>query len=438
MIGRQHRRLDEEWVLWVARTLVIYYLLFLGSNVFAQSCPDDVKLDMEWSELHWMSGSRYNTYRLPLPHSGDSVAITFQIRSLHPGYFKTASLITPFIDGGEGQHFGTSDDVGILFTGADEKDANIVEVKAYFSKPLSCVSFDISDIDIAGHHRDEVIVFGNDSTILPTLKVLGEDPVVSVERNRALAKGTGSGRSRTGASYGGDDAGSVHVDFSTSYIDSVTIYYLDNDPNPQSGGRGIGLFGNFQYGGTNLRPMDLVTFEVERDDACKPIIKWMTVHEHGVEEYILEYSYDGFNFAEAARWHADNSYTDTVKYEKSLDRKLNEENYFRLIKVSNDEAAQMLALSSVEGSCYNLSAVNIYPNPSHRDFFYAEIDAKSARIADVIVIDQSGKPVMKTQYELKEGKNWFKINSRYFAPGVYHVRFVVDEEIVTRMISIMS
>ena len=187
MIGRQHRRLDEEWVAWVAKSFLIYLLLSVSAEVLGQSCPDNSLNSIAWEKLVWRDGSRINSYRLPLPQSDDSVAISFRIMALDAGYFKSNELITPYVDEGEDQHFGLSNDIGLMYTGREGQGPQKVLVKAYFSKPLSCVSFEISDIDISGHHWDEVVVYGNDSTILPELKVVGTDPVVTTFKNQAKA-----------------------------------------------------------------------------------------------------------------------------------------------------------------------------------------------------------------------------------------------------------
>jgi hypothetical protein len=103
-----------------------------------------------------------------------------------------------------------------------------------------------------------------------------------------------------------------------------------------------------------------------------------------------------------------------------------------------DGDAQNLAELAVSGSdCYSLASVNVYPNPSYKQFFFVEIETSRPQETDIAMFDQSGKQVFRTRYALDKGNNWLRISSKTFAPGVYHLRFAAGEEIVTRKISII-
>ena len=271
----------------------------------------------------------------------------------------------------------------------------------------------ITDIDAvtdAGGQRyiDSLSIVGNED-ILPTLTPLSMTPSFTADTGQVLAQDH--------VIKQGED-GDLQVDFMGDQIETVTIRYLDAITDGSRNVRGIGLFGNLTYSKESLLPVDLLSYDVEKDEDCHPMIKWSTTHEYDLEYYAIEYSYDGINFSNAAIVQPQNTYSAVNHYEQTLDRKLNTDNYFRLVKKELDGSQSILALDAIDGrGCFAFNSVNVYPNPARRNHFYLEIGSSNSKSSEIIIYDQTGKVMSQANYPLNEGNNWFKVSSKSFSPG---------------------
>ncbi|MDH3649702.1 MAG: T9SS type A sorting domain-containing protein [Saprospiraceae bacterium] len=420
--------------------VICLMLAFAVNLAFGQeSCSND-STQMNWEAHDWPSGDTANIYRMPFSNTTDSVDVSIRFCTEAIGTFAAFDLQTPYIDGDTNAwNFGTGMDLGVIFDPDTNQGHSPVIITLAFDQPVTCVEFEISDIDVSGARKDSLVITGNDGLLTPTLYIMGDTPTVGVIGHKAFALGFPSGPSGNGSAYSNEEAGTILVDFANELIDSVTITYYEAGGEFDPGGRGLGLFGKLSFAQGALLPVDLLSFDVGHDEHCTPLIQWETSNEFGIDYYTIEYSYDGLNFVDAARVGPKNTYFENNKYNLHLARKLNPDNYFRLVKKEMDGSSQILALESLSGSqCHALSAVNIYPNPTFKNYFYVEIESKADKEIDILMIDQGGSRVMKQAYSLKTGRNWFAIQSKHLVPGIYHVRFNTGEEMLSRKISIME
>ena len=434
---RSHRLIRHILIWLFFGSLWSLQVPLLGQN----DCEvDSIPLDLV--DESWITGATSRQFRLGRAGMSDSIDMKISVSSQSAGSFRGFEVESPYIDGGSiASNFGSDLDLGVIFTpDSGVSQVSLVEIDVVFSHPVSCLEFDISDIDRWGSVRkDSIVILGNGDLYYPTIYVVSDTPTVQVFENTAVAKEGIAGPTGNGSAYSGSDAGTVHVDFGMDFIDSFKIYYYEASDSLNPGSRGIGLFANFSFTEAAMLPVDLLDFYVEQSDDCMPRLLWQTANEYSLDSYVVEYSYDGYNFQQVGKVKPVNKYSEVNLYEYTIQRKLNAYNFLRLSKVEHSGKKHHLATASLDGSgCQNLASINVYPNPARRDYFYIEIEAKNEQPMDIVVIDQYGKQVLKTVYKVTAGKNWFTINSKYLVPGVYHIHFNLGGEKVTRKISILG
>ncbi len=416
-------------------------LLCHVSGLLAQSGCGPDSTSFSWMDNFWDNGDLENIYRIPLEGMPDSIEVQMEIRSQAPGTFDDGGMMTPYLDGGGTGEFGSSLDLGVIFNPVSVGNMNALEpvvATLTFSEAVTCVEFEISDIDGVSGNADSIIVFANDSTVFPMIGIVSADPTVGASSPSAWALKGMSGPNLDGTSAAGQDAGTVQISFGGTLINSITIKYFDisGDNDPQ--GRGLGLWGNLVFSQNEVLPVELISYKLQKDENCRPLVQWTTASEYDLEAYVIEYSYDGYNYVLSRLVKPQNNSLGITTYEEVLDRKLNEFNYIRLSKIESDGGQDVIGLETISGrDCYNLNTVNIYPNPSYRDHFIVNINSTKDQNTDIVMIDQSGKLVMRQPYALKKGENWFRISSKSFAPGVYHLRFSTGQETISRKVSIL-
>lgn len=428
-LGLQSRRLAD-----------IYGVTALLMILAVVQVNGQLEVSLDWNQNQWKQGDREQIVRL---HSLDPdlppVEALVEITTSSKGSFEAFNVKTPYIDGITEANFGQDLNLGIMFDPSPGQGLSPISIKLKFSRPVQYLGFTISDIDAADGRLDSVLVFGNEREVLPNLSVLSKNPTVSVHRNSAVALGGTSGSSKTGSAYGGESNGDVLVSFGDQYLDSVTILYFESSKNEDPMARGIGVFGDLSFQLAKLYPMNLLKFGIVLDDNCRPIVRWASNQEFGIDEYVVEYSYDGYNFSRAGAISAENRYSREVDYELPLNRDLNTDNYFRLVKIDSDGKLEILTSERLSGSaCFHFTNVNIYPNPSTGNYVFVEIEATEQMQTEIAIIDQYGSLLVQTRYELKRGRNLFKLESKHFVPGIYNLRFTIEQEVVSKRVSIVD
>ncbi len=434
MFPRILQRLDVFKLLPVTFCMFLLHSLTYGQNEAAST------MIMDWTKTNWQNGLHHQIFQLENPDDpNESIQLTINIESHARGSFAAFDVLSPYIDGREIRNFGKDQNLGLLFDPVPGQKNSPVLVKLKFSRPVQYLGFRISDIDAAPGRIDSIKVYGNAGSVSPVLSLLSNTPTVKIAGRSAVAMGGQSGSSGVGSAFGGDDDGDVLVTFRDEYLDSVTVEYFEASGLDDPSARGIGLFADLSFQVAKLYPMNLLKFGIALDGNCQPVVRWVTNQEFAIDEYIVEYSYDGYNFSKAGSLPSSNQYSSEVEYELPLYRNLNTDNYFRLIKSSFDGSIEILTSESLSGSeCFQFTSINVYPNPSSGNFVYVEIEATEQKSTDIAIINQFGEILVQTQYELKRGRNLFKLESRHLVPGIYNLRFAIDQEIVSKRVSIVD
>jgi hypothetical protein len=419
--------------------LTILWFISSFINLGAQIEPLPI-LVLNWDAVHWQNGDRFQHLQLSSPDDPDgSIQLVIQIDTRAKGTFEAFDVSSPYLDGREITNFGTQPNLGLMFDPDPGQGNSPVLIKLKFSRPVQYLGFRISDIDAADGRIDSVRIFGNGGEIFPTLSLVSPNPTVRVAGRSAVATGGDSGSARVGSAFGGEETGDILVTFRDEYLDSVTVEYFEASGLPDPAARGIGLFGDLSFQPARIYPMNLLKFGIALDENCQPVVRWVTDQEFGIDEYVVEYSYDGYNFFKAGTIPASNRYTSETEYELPLYRNLNTDNFFRLLKLDLDGSAQILTSEALSGSeCFHFTTINVYPNPSSGNFVYVEIESTGQNPADIAIIDQYGEILVQTRYDLNRGRNLFKLESRHLVPGIYNLRFAIDQEVVSKLVTIVD
>ncbi len=427
-----------------ATQLITAIMVFswLGT-VRAQQCAVD-STQISWDTIEWIPGELTFMDSLPLVVGMENVEMKIEIESEAMGSFnRNGSEPYPRIDSGASQLHGTLPDIGVFFDPLENEGTSPVRIKLSFSTPVKCLAFQISDIDaIEDQTKDSVEIFANADSVKPTIRILSEDPTVGTidfpKVAIVVALGGITGEQQDGTANGGQDNGSVKVHFLGASVDSVIIIFHDNSGVSDPNQRAIGLFGNLTFSKESPLPVELLSYDVGRDENCHPMIQWKTTNEYELAYYMIEYSYDGVNFSNAAVVAPRNTYTGINHYTHVLDRKLNENNYFRLVKVELDGRSEIIGFDAIDGkSCYEFDNINIFPNPVSQNHFYIQIESSAEKTSEISIINHQGKLISQVSYDLSSGANWFKVSSEKLPPGHYFIRFRSAEEVVTRKINII-
>ena len=403
-----------------------------------QDCGD-IEVNLDWSDVYWDFGTRRAVLHVPSEDQQYIVDVEFKVETGSLGSFEGFGVLSPYIDGDTIYHFGEGRDLGLMFDPHPDQGTSPVRVTLIFSAPVQCLQFEISDIDIAPGRKDSLIVTGNGGTVLPDLQVLSDQPTVRVMGSTAVALGGGYGRSASGSSFANQDDGTISVSFRDRELDSITIEYYEAGRAEDPDARGLGLFNNMSFFKTEIIPPKLVKFGLVPDEECMPVLRWVTSHELEIADYEIEYSFDGYNFSRVATVPAKNEYRNENIYEVLLERKLNAQNFFRLIRTDQSGNRVVLTDQRLEGGdCFSFTSINIYPNPSKGNYVFIEIETPASTTTDISIIDQDGEMLVQTKHSLKKGQNVFKLTSRHLVPGIYYVRFTAGKEIITKRINILK
>ncbi len=287
----------EHILKWSQKTLLILGLVTVCFQVQAQQCSVDSTL-ISWDTVTWDDGSTSNSYLWPLIPEMLNDTVDFELNVLSGGTFEMASPrvvdsvlsieVDPANDGTSGY--------------------SPAKLKVTFDPPVRCVKFKITDIDaVTGTGGqdwiDSLYIFGNDNSAIPSIRPLSTTPTFIVDSGEVV------GISDAGNGSDGD----LIVDFGGTMIDSVVILYMDAIEN-NAFNRSAGFYGDLSFSQESLLPVELISYDVEKDPDCRPMIKWQTTHEYDIEYYAIEYSYDGINFSNAAFVQPKNTYSGLNRY----------------------------------------------------------------------------------------------------------------------------
>ncbi len=218
--------------------LSILMLLILPHFINAQCTCSGNTGTLDWNTAVWPTTSLNENFDIVTAGS-ETVNMDINISTLSSGSFYTN---TPAVDvlGGAINYFGTGADLGLIYDPTAGQGISTITYQITFDTPVTCLSFDISDLDISTGRRDSITVMSDAGD--PTLTTVGANPTVQLFGDNS-ASATGTGGVNGNGSSDRDDNGSVLVDFGDLSITTVTILYHEVSGAPDPGIRGIGVLG---------------------------------------------------------------------------------------------------------------------------------------------------------------------------------------------------
>ncbi|HZF09380.1 MAG TPA: DUF11 domain-containing protein [Thermoanaerobaculia bacterium] len=227
----------------------------------------------DWSQVTWNPGDLSHTYTL-----ADGTIVTFTVATAANGSFGTS----PYKDGppappGPMNQLGTLLDLGVIFDPNSNQGMSPVILTLTLSPPRTGVRFEISDIDTSGSGAqlriDQVVVACNGAAP-SSLTAKTATSIFSITGgNTATADGIHSVDSTS-------DDGTAKVDCGSGSVGTAQITYNETSGVFDPPGRGIGVFGAFQFdtpdadlaitktdGVTNAIPGQSVTYTITATNA---------------------------------------------------------------------------------------------------------------------------------------------------------------------------
>ncbi len=238
---------------------------------------------LDFSVYDWPNQSTENTYNFTL--NGQDIDVTIKIEPMFAGEWGCEGL-APREDGpGSLNAFGNNThDLALCFT-PEITGQSTIKATVTFTKPVTNVSFDISDIDFQdgeNGHRDSVMVYA-DTDVMPTLSYKTENPTFEMmSTNTALGSVDNSL---------GDDDGTVQVSFGSDVIESFTIMYDDSAESADN--RAIGILDQFFFTSASVLPVELVDFEARNLGDGQVEVNWTTLSEINNEGFQIQHGTEG-------------------------------------------------------------------------------------------------------------------------------------------------
>ncbi|HEY8399791.1 MAG TPA: T9SS type A sorting domain-containing protein [Cytophagaceae bacterium] len=162
-------------------------------------------------------------------------------------------------------------------------------------------------------------------------------------------------------------------------------------------------------------PVEWLYFDAEIRSDKTVLLTWATLSETNADRFYIERSKDGLNFESIGSVKAlgHSSITQTYQY---IDG--NPETgiiYYRIREVDKDGNISYSGIKKLELNQYSL--FNVYPNPSHNQFFIESIGRRPGHTITITLEELTGKILLKQEVILKE-ETPYELPA-LLAPGIY-------------------
>ncbi len=171
-------------------------------------------------------------------------------------------------------------------------------------------------------------------------------------------------------------------------------------------------------------PVNLVNFTGIKSDNNN-VLSWTTLTENNNAGFELQRSADGFNFSKLgfveSKSRSGNS-TNELTYGFTDNNTFASGNYYRLKQLDKDGRSSLSNVVYIKGSkATSIRITSVYPNPVINKLNLT-VAAPSTERVTVMITDVTGKLIMQTTNQLKEGDNNLQLNVEGLAKGVYSLK----------------
>jgi hypothetical protein len=196
--------------------------------------------------------------------------------------------------------------------------------------------------------------------------------------------------------------------------------YVSNGDSPDKPPTGFGGCGCYTPGTVPL-PVVIKYFVSEKKTADRVLLKWATVSEKDFDQFIIQRSVDGINYADIGSVAgAGRNISDvTTTYSFADGFPLLGLSYYRMKAVDLDGEFEFFGPIAVRIQGEKLFSV--YPNPSSGNKIYFQQNFSASELDHVIISNQNGVELYNVS--ISDLQNTIAFESR-LASGVYLVRYI--------------
>jgi hypothetical protein len=169
-------------------------------------------------------------------------------------------------------------------------------------------------------------------------------------------------------------------------------------------------------------PVSLLSFTGKKVSNTS-LLQWTTSSEQNNSHFVVEHSRDGKSFqslsAAIASQAVNGNSTVTLSYDYTDQTPYVGNNYYRLQQVDLDGNISYSKVLNVYHG--DETVVNLYPNPVNTQL-NVEINTPKASVANIKIMDATGRVVRAVDMQLQAGNNKSDINMEGLADGVYMIK----------------
>ncbi|MBK6330553.1 MAG: T9SS type A sorting domain-containing protein [Bacteroidetes bacterium] len=169
-------------------------------------------------------------------------------------------------------------------------------------------------------------------------------------------------------------------------------------------------------------PVSLLSFTGKKVSNSS-LLQWTTSSEQNNSHFVVEHSRDGKSFqslsAAIASQAANGNSTVSLSYDYTDQTPYVGNNYYRLQQVDLDGNISYSKVLNVYHG--DETVVNLYPNPVNTQL-NVEINTPKASVANIKIMDATGRVVRAVDMQLQAGNNKSDINMEGLADGVYMIK----------------
>ncbi len=170
---------------------------------------------------------------------------------------------------------------------------------------------------------------------------------------------------------------------------------------------------------TEPLPVEMLYFS-GHVDGCTAQLNWGTASEEMNDYFVVEKSLDGNVFFEIGRVSGAGTTAETQHYSFEDEQLRHEYNYYRLKQVDFDGTFEYSETIMLQSNCANVGDKEfiVYPNPTLDDV-HLEVKSDVEGLAEISIIDVTGKILNHFEFDLNEGTTVKTISLSDYTPGMY-------------------
>lgn len=203
----------------------------------------------------------------------------------------------------------------------------------------------------------------------------------------------------------------------TARISSTTG--INNSCGPATGQQFAGTTGSLTTTCSNVLPVELTNFDVQKLGDDQSLIFWQTVSELDNDYFAVERSADGLKFQEIGRVQGAGTTTETLNYEFVDKKPIQGNNYYRLRQVDLDGAFTYSEIKALYFSDVPKFGISIFPNPATNLINIRLGDDIEGDRVDVEMYNNVGQMVTSRRLSAESGGAIIQTSS--YPSGVYIV-----------------